>query len=110
MDLWAEFLERIITPDTEDGDLNGLLRDWATNPANTMYNPGVGTYSVTEILHLAGLNYSFDLSVHVIDTIHPGLPIDLTMAELLRSPSRLCRYLLALYQFLHEGRFRVWYV
>lgn len=76
-----------------------------------MYNPGVGAYSVTEILHLAGTFEAFHIpSTPMLRHHRLGLPVDLTLGDLLRSPSRICRYLLALYQFLYEGRFRVWCV
>ncbi|KZV59550.1 hypothetical protein PENSPDRAFT_695038 [Peniophora sp. CONT] len=52
---WAELLEASITSDTQDGDFNVRLRDWLTDAANTMYNSGVGAYSVAEVMHLAGL-------------------------------------------------------
>ncbi|VDC06451.1 unnamed protein product [Peniophora sp. CBMAI 1063] len=88
--LWASLLETTVVKKTKTAGLNGLFRNWATNPKNTMYNPGVGAYSVAEVMHLA------------------GLPSDISLGDLLRSPSRLCRYLLALYQFLYTALHRIW--
>ncbi|KZV70437.1 hypothetical protein PENSPDRAFT_665021 [Peniophora sp. CONT] len=76
--LWSSLLEKKVTARTKSKGLNGLLRNWLTEPKNTMYNPGV------------------------------GLPPDLSLGDLLRSPSRLCRYLFALYQFLFDARHRIW--
>ncbi|VDC04978.1 unnamed protein product [Peniophora sp. CBMAI 1063] len=88
--LWATLIQETVTKKTKSKGLTGSLRNWLTDPKNTMYNPGVGAYSVAEVMHLA------------------GLPTDISLGDLLRSPSRVCRYLLALYQFLFVARYRIW--
>lgn len=52
--LWAKLLEDTVVKKTKTKGLTGLLCNWLTKSENTMYNPGVGAYSVVEILHLAG--------------------------------------------------------
>ncbi|KZV74247.1 hypothetical protein PENSPDRAFT_749541 [Peniophora sp. CONT] len=94
LDKWPEFMESwaALLRKKVDGKkkLKGLLHNWLRDSDNTALNTGVGAYSCSELMYIA------------------GLPPDLTLGELLKSPSRLCRFLLALYQFLYDARFRIW--
>ncbi|KZV59457.1 hypothetical protein PENSPDRAFT_695119 [Peniophora sp. CONT] len=87
MQLWASLLESQVNGKKR---LTALLHNWLRLPQNTQYNPGVGAYSVSELLYMA------------------GLPPDLQLGDLLRSPSRTCRYLLALYQYLYDALHHIW--